>query len=460
MFRECHKVRVQLYDTLSRCVNTLEPYGEKFGFYCCGPTVYNFAHIGNFRTFLAADLLCRVLKLAGYNPFYVRNITDVDDKTIAGAQQNGIPLQEFTGHWKNAFRADCHTLGLLQPNCEPSAVEHMDGQMALVQALIEKNFAYIRDGSVYFDVSTWKNYGRLSRLKERELRQVAEISPDKKAVEDFALWKAHKPADGTVFWDSPFGRGRPGWHVECSAMALKYLGNNFGVHGGGIDLLFPHHENEIAQSEAATGQPFTRHWFHVAHLCVNGEKMSKSLGNLYTLADIKQMGYSPMELRYTLLAGHYRQPLNFTMESLHASRKALARLARFGRWLRELAGIDVLMAAEFRSFTSAWDALCDDLNVPEALGRMFAHVHQRESDPPTSAQAAEELAEWQRLLFALGIRPEAEEIPAEIDQLARARSAARKEKNFAKADALRRQVEDFGWTVEDTADGYNLHKKR
>ncbi|MDR0727783.1 MAG: cysteine--tRNA ligase [Puniceicoccales bacterium] len=452
-------MRIRVYDTLSRCVKTLEPYGEKFGFYCCGPTVYNFAHIGNFRTFLAADLLYRVLKLAGYNPFYVRNITDVDDKTIAGAQQKNVSLQEFTRHWEDIFHADCDALNLLPPDCEPHAVEHMDEQIALVQMLIEKKFAYVRDGSVYFDVSAWKNYGRLSRLDERELRKSTEIAPEKEAVEDFALWKAHKPADGSIFWNSPFGKGRPGWHIECSAMALKYLGNNFGIHGGGIDLCFPHHENEIAQSEAATGQPFTRHWFHVAHLCVNGEKMSKSLGNLYTRADIEQMGYSPMELRYALLAGHYRQPLNFTTESLHASRKALARLERFGRELRNLAGTKIPMVAEFRSLAPAWDALCDDLNVPEALGRIFTHMHRRESDPPPPARAAEEFAEWQRLMFALGIHFEAEEIPAEIEHLARERLMARKGKNFARADFLRRQLDDFGWIIEDTAEGYHLHKK-
>jgi cysteinyl-tRNA synthetase len=453
-------VPIKLYDTLSRCVKTLEPYGERFGFYCCGPTVYSFAHIGNFRTFLAADLLYRVLKLDGYNPLYVRNITDVDDKTITGAQREGVSLQEFTRPWEDTFHADCEALNLLPPDCEPHAVGHMGEQIALIQKLIDKKFAYAREESVYFDVSAWENYGQLSHLGERELRMDTESSPDKEAAEDFVLWKAHKPADGSIFWDSPFGRGRPGWHIECSAMALKYLGNNFGVHGGGIDLCFPHHENEIAQSEAATGQPFARHWFHVAHLCVNGEKMSKSLGSLYTLADIKQLGYTPMELRHALLAGHYRQPLNFTPESLHAARKALERLERFGQKLRKLAGDEVPIATEFHLLAPAWDALCDDLNVPEALGRIFSHVHRRELDPPSPSQAAQELAEWQRMMFVLGIHFETGEIPREIEHLARERLMARKNKNFARADSLRKQLEDSGWAVEDTADGYHLRKSQ
>ncbi|MDR2677344.1 MAG: cysteine--tRNA ligase [Puniceicoccales bacterium] len=453
-------MHIRLYDTLSRRVKTLEPYGERFGFYCCGPTAYSFAHIGNFRTFLAADLLYRVLALAGYNPFYVRNVTDVDDKTIAGAQREGVSLYAFTSHWEDIFHSDCVALNLLPPDCEPHAVGHMEEQIALIQTLIDKKFAYGREGSVYFDVSTWKHYGRLSRLDERELRMGAEVSSNKEAAEDFALWKAYKPMDGSIFWDSPFGKGRPGWHIECSAMALKYLGNNFGVHGGGMDLCFPHHENEIAQSEAATGQPFARHWFHVAHLCVNGEKMSKSLGNLYTLAEIEQKGYTPMELRYALLAGHYRQPLNFTFESLHAARKALERLERFGRKLQELAGVEVPMASEFCSLAPAWDAICDDLNVPEALGRVFSHVHQCELNPPVQVQAVNEWAEWQRLMFALGFHRNAMEIPMEIEHLAQERLTARKDRNFTRADSLRKQLEAFGWAIEDTADGYRLQKLR
>ncbi|MDR1456696.1 MAG: cysteine--tRNA ligase [Puniceicoccales bacterium] len=452
-------MRVRLYDTLSRRLKFLEPYGERFGFYCCGPTVYNFAHIGNFRTFLAADLLYRVLKLAGYNPFYVRNITDVDDKTIVGAHQNGIPLHEFTYHWENVFHTDCKALNLLPPDCEPHAVGHINEQMTLIQKLIDKKFAYAREGSVYFDISAWKNYGRLSKLDGRELLNDAEASNGKDAAEDFALWKAFKQTDGSVCWDSPFGRGRPGWHIECSAMALKYLSNNFGIHGGGIDLCFPHHENEIAQSEAATGQPFARHWFHVAHLCVNGEKMSKSLGNLHTLADVARMGYIPTELRHALLAGHYRQPLNFTGESLHTARKILQKLERFGQNLQKFAEIEVPMASRFHLLSPAWEALCDDLNVPEALGRIFSHVRQRELDQPSQKQAVEELAEWKRLMFAFGIQSEIANIPQEIEHLAQERLAARRDRNFAQADFLREQLEEFGWIVEDTANGYRLQKK-
>jgi cysteinyl-tRNA synthetase len=416
--------------------------------------------VGNFRTFLEADLLYRVLILAGYDPFYVRNITDVDDKTIAGSQRENMALQEFTRHWEHIFHEDCRALNLLRPDCEPHAVEHMGEQISLIKTLVSQGFAYVREGSVYFDVSAWKNYGRLSRLSDRELREAAEALPEKESAEDFVLWKAHKSTDGPVFWNSPWGNGRPGWHTECSAMALKYLGSNFGIHGGGIDLCFPHHENEIAQGEAATGQPFARHWFHVAHLCINGEKMSKSIGNLYTLDDIQKMGYSPMVLRQALLAGHYRQPLNFTKESLHAAQKALERMERFGQRLRKIAGEDVRQADAFDLLDPVWQALCDDLNMPEALGKLFDHIRHCDLETLTPEQARVGLSEWQRLMFALGIRTEEEvaEVPTQIEELAKTRQIARKEKNFARADELRKALSEKGWAIEDTADGYRLSK--
>lgn len=450
---------------MSRCVETIFPQKDGIGFYCCGPTVYNYAHIGNFRTFIAADFLRRVLILGGYRPNYVRNITDVDDKTIVGAQKDGVSLQQFTRHWEGIFHEDCQALHLLPPDVEPRAAEHIAEQISLIEKLIAKKHAYVRDGSVYFAIGSWDHYGRLSRVDGRELRGSQEIVVAKDAAEDFVLWKAAKESDGEVFWDSPWGRGRPGWHIECSAMALKYLGENFAIHGGGIDLCFPHHENEIAQTEAATGSPIAKHWFHVAHLHIGGEKMSKSLGNLYTLADIRKMGYEPTVLRYTLLAGHYRQSLNFTTESLHAAQKALEQITKFCQKLWKISEFNEKMASEFHRLGDIWEMLLQDLNTPAALGKMFERMHSFSGDTLSSVEATEELGEWRRLLFAFGLeeyccsprQPMAEiSVPQAIEELAQERLLARKMKNFSRADELRKALKDEGWDVKDSFDGYQL----
>ncbi|MDR1438295.1 MAG: cysteine--tRNA ligase [Puniceicoccales bacterium] len=451
-----------LYDSMDRRIKPLSRCGEKFGFYCCGPTVYSYAHIGNFRTFLAADLLYRVLILGGYEPFYVRNLTDVDDKTIAGSQKDGITLTQFTRHWEDVFHRDCVELNLLSPNVEPRAADHIVEQINLIQQLISKGHAYVRDGSVYFAIASWPSYGRLSRIENQELLAAGVTVDDKEAQEDFALWKASKPSDGENFWKSPWGNGRPGWHIECSAMALKYLGKNFAIHGGGIDLCFPHHENEIAQTEAAMGCNLAQLWFHVAHLRVSGEKMSKSLGNLYTVEDIRKTGYLPLELRYALLAGHYRQPLNFTIESLHSSRKALERIGRFCQKLGDVAVANVEMAKEFSRLSSIWKILLQDLNTPEAIGKMFERINGFSWDGLSRDEAVQELSEWQRLFFAFGLesclasRP-IRSIPSEIKEMAEERLRARRRRDFQRADHLREKLEIQGWQVEDFADGYRLY---
>ncbi|MDR2668097.1 MAG: cysteine--tRNA ligase [Puniceicoccales bacterium] len=454
---------LKLYDTMARSITAVAKSPKRFGVYCCGPTVYNYAHIGNFRTFIAVDMLVRTLKLAGYDPFFVRNITDIDDKTITGSQTKGQSLEEFTRHWTDIFHGDCAALQLLEPDVEPRAAGHLAEQIELIEKLIANGTAYEKNGSVYFRIGAWPNYGRLSRLSERELRAGDGEGSEKENSGDFVLWKAAKPSDGDIFYGSPWGNGRPGWHIECSAMSLKYLGTNFAIHAGGVDLCFPHHENEIAQTEAATGETMAQRWFHVAHLQIGGEKMSKSLGNLYTLNDIRKMGFEPPVLRYALLSGHYRQPLNFTDDSLRAAEKALGRIAMHCMALREQFDGDLPpMAEKFEILEPLWNELLDDLHVPRAFGELFTHVQRSDVKSLSKVGAAQELAEWRRLEFALGLpftggkyEPETA-IGDEVRKLAEERQIARNEKNFAKSDELRDQLEKLGWHIEDGPDGYRL----
>jgi cysteinyl-tRNA synthetase len=474
---------VQLYDTLSRSVRPLAPEpGQPLRFYCCGPTVYGPAHIANFRTFLLQDVLRRVLEVDGVEVTHVRNITDVDDKTIARAGEEGVPLAEFTRRWTDKFHADCEALNLLPPTLEPSAVGHIPQQIALVEALVEKGHAYVADdGSVYFRVASFDHYGRLSRLKQREIRTQADNSAgerndadeyDRESVRDFALWKARKPEDGDNYWSSPWGEGRPGWHLECSAMAESAFGGaTVDLHGGGIDLCFPHHENEIAQSECAHGgRPFCRHWFHSAHLMVEGEKMSKSLGNLYTLDDLREKGFGPMVVRYTLISGSYRQQLNFTFDGLHAAASALARLERFAESLLEKTGeeraamdgyITKDAPADFGRLAKAWDALRENLNTAACLGAIFGVVGSNPAASLDADGARALLRALGALLYALGLRlftveRKPVDAPADIAALAQERWDAKQAKDFARADALRDRLLEKGWTVKDAKDGYEL----
>jgi len=470
---------LSLYDTLSREIRPLRPMdGTTLNFYCCGPTVYGPAHIGNFRTFVVQDVFRRVVEASGVATRHVRNITDVDDKTIRQSQAEGCSLTEFTTKWTAHFHKDCAALGLLPPHVEPSAVAHLPEQIDLISRLVEKGHAYrASDGSVYFDVRSFPDYGRLSRLAERtittgavDLEQADEYDRDSAA--DFALWKAARPEDGPNGWPSPWGEGRPGWHIECSAMAMKHLGESFDLHSGGVDLIFPHHENEIAQSEAATGKPFSRHWLHVAHLTVEGRKMSKSLGNLCTLDALAERGHTPMELRYVLLSGCYRQPLNFTFDSLAGARKTLAKLAD---WQRRLGGApDFLLPGEedFGPFGRVFDALLSDLNTPEALGRLHSLgreiVTAAEAGqlPPHEVDAARHgLA---LVLQCLGLVPpsssaansNAEVAPAWIHALAAERLEARYQQDWALADQLRQQIQEAGWVILDGTGGFSLEPLR
>ena len=477
---------VELYDTLSRSVQTLASAGsDTLRFYCCGPTVYGPAHIGNFRTFLIQDTLRRVLEVDGIRVKHVRNITDLDDKTIRQSQAEGKSLAEFTAHWTEKFHADCAALNMLAPSVEPSAVAHIPQQIALVQTLIEKGHAYATDdGSVYFRVGSFENYGRLSRLKQRELKTQSENSAgelndadeyDRESVTDFALWKSRKPGDGDNYWTSPWGEGRPGWHLECSAMVdSAFDGETIDLHGGGIDLCFPHHENEIAQSECAHGHDFCKHWFHSAHLMVEGEKMSKSLGNLYTLDDLREKGFSPMTVRYTLIAGSYRQQLNFTFDGLHASQSALSKLERFAESLLAKTGeaCDIFNQSyvtadapeDFGRLAKAWDALRQNLNTAACLGATFGVIGSNPAASLDAEGARALLRAFGSLLYALGLElftVEEKQIdaPEDIIALAQQRWEAKQGKDWAKADELRDALLAEGWVVKDGKDGFDLNLK-
>lgn len=458
-------MQLSIQDTLTRKQEPLEPMdGSTFRFYCCGPTVYGPAHIGNLRTFVVQDFFRRLLEFFGTSTCHVRNITDVDDKTIRESQKAGMSLEAFTSQWHQRFQADCAALGILPPHVEPSAVAHLEDQIRLIEKLMQGNHAYqAEDGSVYYRIASFPEYGKLSGLKAEGMRANAsnrlnlDDEYDKESWQDFALWKAWKPEDGPNRWESPWGPGRPGWHIECSAMSMRYLGESFDLHSGGIDLIFPHHENEIAQSEAATGKTFSKHWFHVAHLRVDGTKMSKSLGNLYTLEDVTKRGFSPAELRYLLLSGHYRQSLNFTWEGLAAARTALKRILAHLTETDPLPDATVKLAEmETSLFQPVVAALCEDLNTAKALGVLHGILNRTELSP-------EGQRDLRRLLRLWGLPDQPEEkveapvsVPSEIEDLGRRRFEARAAKRWDEADELRQAIQAKGWQVKDAKETYEL----
>ena len=468
---------VQLFNTLTRRVEQFIPFdaaGKKAGMYCCGPTVYDFGHIGNFRTFVSADLVRRFLEFRGYKVTHVMNITDVEDKIIKRVSETNRPLREYTGQFEAAFREDLKTLGCLDPHHVPRATEHMAEMIALIGKLMDRGIAYkAADGSVYFSIEKYQScgsrYGRLVNLNFDEMRRGERVQSDeysKESLADFALWKARVPADGDVFWPSPWGEGRPGWHIECSAMSMKILGPSFDLHMGGEDLAFPHHEDEIAQSEGAglqtDGRPFVKHWVHCAHLLVEGKKMSKSLGNFFTIRDLLGKGYSGREIRYLLLKGHYRETFNFTLEGLDEARAALGRLDECLGKLREVAGsttgdADMDLVEKFAA------ALDDDLNVSAAWGVVFDWVREANrrlaSNELPKEPAASALAAWAKIdsVFGLGQKLNGE-APSEIQAFLEQRQAARKAKDFMRADQLRDELKARGWLIEDTPKGPKLKK--
>ena len=467
-------MEVRLYNTLERRVVPFEPLVPgKAGLYTCGPTVYNYAHIGNFRAYVFEDILRRVLEYFGFEVRQVMNLTDVDDKTIRGSRAAGVPLREFTAKYKQAFFEDVGSLRIEPAAVYPAATDHIPQMIELIRVLMEKGFAYqAEDKSVYFSIAKFPDYGKLARIDRDNQKVGVRIDADeyaKDSAADFALWKARDDADGDVWWPSPWGEGRPGWHIECSAMSSKYLGDRFDLHTGGIDNMFPHHEDEIAQSEAASGHKWVNYWLHCEHLMVDGAKMSKSLGNFFTLRDLARRGWNGREIRWVLIGAHYRKKLNFTFSGLEAARDTLKRFdAFFGR----LSGISApgevgteiaeAVAAARESFRAA---LADDLNVPGALAALYdlMKTANRLADRGelTGADAQTVLAayrDFDRVLGCLDVdaakaAPAADEFPAEVVALAEQRAAARKAKDFAASDRLRDAIAAAGYLIEDAPGG-------
>jgi len=464
---------LKFLNTLSRSVEEfvpLDPNRKVVKMYCCGPTVYDFGHIGNFRTFVFADLVRRYLDFRGYSVTHVMNITDVEDKIIRRVRETGLGLREYVSQFENAFLDDLKTLGCVLPHHLPRATEYIAEMIQLIDALMKRGIAYkAADGSVYFSIEKYRGcgcrYGQLVNLNFDQMRVGDRVASDeytKDSLADFALWKARVPEDGEVFWPSPWGEGRPGWHIECSAMSMKILGASFDLHLGGEDLAFPHHEDEIAQSEGATGKPFVKYWLHGAHLLVEGKKMSKSLGNFFTLRDLLGKGFGGREIRYLLISAHYRETFNFTLEGLEGARSAIGRLDECLAKLQEIAGATKAPADEklINDFTEALD---HDLNVASAWGTVFEWVREMNrlmaSKQLSATQAASALAAWEKLDSVLGLGRKSEvEAPAEIQALLEERQAARKAKDFKRSDAVRDELKAKGWLIEDTPKGPRLKR--
>jgi cysteinyl-tRNA synthetase len=460
------------FNTLTRKKEKFTPLERgKVKIYTCGPTVYDFAHIGNFRTFIFQDLLRRWLEYRGFRVTQVMNITDVDDKTIRGAGKQGVSLRQYTDYYMKAFFEDIEALNLEKAEHYPRATEHIPEMVSLIKRLLEKGYAYKgEDGSIYYDISKFKEYGKLSKLKIEELKPGARVKVDeygKEEAQDFALWKAWDEEDGDVFWETEIGKGRPGWHIECSTMAMKYLGETIDIHSGGVDLIFPHHENEIAQSEAVTGKEFARYWLHSEHLLVEGRRMAKSLGNFYTLRDLIAKGYDPKAIRFLLMATHYRQQLNFTFDGLEAAKNAVDRLKTFVRRLLEADGkgcgeeIRRLMANVQKLFGEAMD---DDLNISVALAALFdfvREVNRLMDENMLSRKEAEEvytlMMRFDKVLGVIGEAKVEEKLSKEAEELIRRREEARKARDWETADKIRAQLRAMGIIIEDTPQGVKWH---
>jgi cysteinyl-tRNA synthetase len=461
---------LRLYNTLTRLKEEFQAiHPGEVRLYTCGPTVYDYAHIGNFRTFIFEDIMRRYLIYKGYRVIQVMNLTDVDDRTIRGARQAKIPLAEYVQLYSQAFFADLKTLNIQPAEHYPAATAHIPEMVALINHLLERGYAYAAGGSIYFKVDAFPSYGKLSHLEERQLQAGASGRVDaddyaKEDVRDFALWKGWTEADGDVYWETELGKGRPGWHIECSAMAMKYLGYPIDIHAGGIDLVFPHHENEIAQSEAATGQPFVQRWIHCQHLVVDNQKMSKSLGNFHTLRDLLQQGFRAKAIRYSLLSTHYRQAQNFTLEGLNAAEASVQRLQSFMSNLPTAEGagtpVDGLIRQAVQQFEEGMD---DDLNISVGLAAIFEFVREVNrllAEGRLSQENAQAvLAAMRRFDQVLGLLDEAETtVDAEAERLAEDREQARKRRDFATADQLRAQIAALGYAIEDTPRGPRLKR--
>lgn len=446
-----------LYNTLFRKKEVFKSLqNKKVGFYACGPTVYNFAHIGNLRTYIFEDILKRVLGYNGFKVKHVLNITDVDDKTIQASQTEDKTLEEFTEYYTENFLRDIEALNILKPDVLPRATEHINDMVALIEKLLEKKIAYkTDDGSIYFDIDKFKSYGQLAQLQKQDLKKDAanRLSLDeyqKDQANDFVLWKAWKKEDGHVFWQTAIGKGRPGWHIECSAMSIKHLGQTFDIHAGAEDLVFPHHTNEIAQAEAAFGQPFVNFWVHGAFLSLDKEKMAKSEGNVIILKDIVEKNFTPLAFRYLALTAHYRSILNFSWQSLESAQNALDNLYQTILNYPDSGTVDKNYEEQFIKFIN------DDLDMPKALALAWKIIKDEKiSDKDKKAT----LIKFDQV-FGLNLdKVKKEKAPDKIKKLAEQRDKARQDKDWKKADQLRQQVAQNGWQIEDTDQGTKIRKK-
>ena len=469
---------LRLYNTLSRQEEEFAPLrDDTVRMYACGLTVYARGHIGNFRTFIAGDVLRRTLKyVSGYQVRHVVNYTDVDDKTIAGAQKAGVPLREYTDQWIDMFRDDVARLGIESPEETPRATDegNLQAMSDLILALERNGHTYRRDGSIYFKISTLPQYGQLARLDHAGMKDGARVDVDEYSKDDprdFVLWKATRPGEPT--WDFGTGAGRPGWHIECSAMALRLLGDPLDVHLGGVDLIFPHHENEIAQSEGATNRTFSRFWFHVEHLFVENEKMSKSLGNVYTLPDVVARGHRPSALRYLLLSSHYRKQLNFTWVGMDQAEEAVRRMVDFLARLDTVTGDTryphVAEAVE-RARQAFRSALEHDLNTAAALAAVFdlvrdmnAAIDAHQIGAADAELVREAMEGFDRVLGVVALRRAEDASPPlpveEIERMIEERRSARQRRDFAAADRIRQELSDRGILLEDNPTGTRWKKK-
>ena len=459
---------LQFYNSLKKEKEIFQPIEKgKVGLYTCGPTVYDYAHIGNFRTFMFEDLLKRWLLHLRYDVKHVMNITDVDDKTIKKAKQMKISLSRITDKYTQYFMEDLTWLKMIPADIYPTATESIPKMISMIERLLEKGFAYREDdGSVYFNISSFPNYGKLTQVNisaQRTGDRVMEDEYDKDAPQDFALWKGWKEEDGEVVWDAPWGRGRPGWHIECSAMSSESLGDHFDIHCGGVDNMFPHHENEIAQSQCATDQPFVNFWLHSEFLMVDGGKMSKSLGNFYRISALKELGFTAESIRYQLLAGHYRSKITFSIDKKHEGDKVVQRLSDFYNRLQKMNANESSTGSMPESYSKFRDRMNDDLDSPQALAVFFDWMKTVNGKIDKNVITDSELGEAWEFLVAFDsvfgfIRKQDFDIPDKINLLLNKRQKARDEENWVESDLIREHLKEKGWIVEDTPDGQYLKR--
>ncbi len=446
---------LKLYNTLTRKKETFKPIDKALvKMYTCGPTVYNYPHIGNYRAYLVADILKRILIYNKYKVKQVMNITDVDDKTIRDSQKEGLSLKEFTERYTQIFLKEIESLNIIRADVFPKATDNIKEMVNIIQDLLKKKIAYKgEDGSIYYKISKFKKYGKLAHLNFKDLKSGARVKQDeytKETASDFALWKAYSNEDGNVFWETEIGKGRPGWHIECSAMSTKYLGNSFDIHTGGVDLIFPHHQNEIAQIEPVTKKEFVSYWIHNEWLLVNGKKMSKSLKNFYTLKDITDKGYNPIQFRYLALLTHYKKPLNFTFDNIDAAKFSYERIKRKIIELRQ-------QEHKGQDFTEKYNsqflkAINDDLNTPKAVQIFLKALDDFDFNPKLKIQLLEKFDE----VLGIGIKDMQETLvvlPSEVEKLIEEREKLRKAKKWAEADILRQRIKEKGYEIEDTSQG-------